>query len=90
MELQPLPDIAATAWHLTIKGCLLQCGLPRVNLLEASLAVKEPQVTCPIVSRRLCDPIEGVANRASRPLNRQALWNLRTYRASESPMFGFD
>ena len=36
MELQPLPDIAATAWHLTIRGCLLRCGLPRVNLLEAS------------------------------------------------------
>jgi hypothetical protein len=33
MELQLRPDATATAWHLTIRSCLLQCGLPRVNLL---------------------------------------------------------
>jgi hypothetical protein len=36
MELQPLPDAAATTWHLTVRH-----GLPWVNLLEASLAMKE-------------------------------------------------
>jgi hypothetical protein len=41
MELQPLPDAAATTWHLIVRGCLLRCGLPWVNLLEASLAMKE-------------------------------------------------
>jgi hypothetical protein len=29
-------------WHFIIRGCLLWCGLPRVSLLEASLAYKEP------------------------------------------------
>ena len=41
MELQPLPDATATAWHLTVRGCLLWHGLPRLNLLKASLAMKE-------------------------------------------------
>ena len=42
MELQLPPDTAATAWHLTIRGCLLRRGLPQVNLLKDSLAMKEP------------------------------------------------
>ena len=36
------------------------------------------EVLCPVVSRRLCDPTEGVADRASRSLNRQMLQRLRT------------
>jgi hypothetical protein len=43
MQLQPQPISAITAWLLAFKGCLLRCGLPRLNLLEASLAVKEPR-----------------------------------------------
>lgn len=39
---QPLPNVVATVWHFTTRGCLPLCGLPRVNLLEASLVHKEP------------------------------------------------
>ena len=34
---------------------------------------------CPIVSHRLCDPVEGVVDSASRPLNELSPWNLCTY-----------
>ena len=42
------------------------------------------EAACPIVSLRLCDPIEGVADRASHPLNRQIAWSLCTYQASDA------
>lgn len=42
MELQPPLDATATTWLLTVRSCLLRSGLPWVNLLEASLVVKEP------------------------------------------------
>jgi hypothetical protein len=39
---QPPPEVVATIWYLTVRGCLPLCGLPRVSLLEASLVHKEP------------------------------------------------
>jgi hypothetical protein len=40
-ELQPPPNATALFWLLTIRSCLLRRSLPWVNLLEASLAMKE-------------------------------------------------
>ena len=42
-ELLAPPDTVVIAWHLTVRDCLLRSNLPRANLLEASLAAKEPQ-----------------------------------------------
>jgi hypothetical protein len=65
---------------MAVKGAL--CG----GADEWALAPAAPgvEVACPVVSRRLRDPIEGVADRASHPLNGQALWNLHTCQASDA------
>ena len=50
----------------------------RLGADEWALELAAPgvgEVTCPVVSCRLRDPVKGVADNASRPLNGQAPWN---------------
>jgi hypothetical protein len=95
------PDITATVLALDHQGLPAAELPPRVILLDAFLASKEPspgeadelplepftprvgEVPCPVVSCRLHDPAERVADRAWCPLNEQTAWPLHTCRASD-------